>query len=229
MVRATVERATWILIAMQDINLSPTVGTQSARYPESDAARLLLDAAAGSLFNKRVVLFAFNIPYQLDTTEITKLTAFFALYSKQEAFIDVAARVLFKDLVPQGAPPITVDAANYDLPTQLEPEPSQKVILEGPVDDLLLIPTEIEVKTSLLLDRNGHPVPDGTSVEIIGSWQDNREALAPRVSTVTKDGSIQVMLRLTKEGILELNVEAMQAKSQQPLRLKLIGPTPTPR
>lgn len=228
-VRALVEGAEWILIAMQDINLSPTGAAQTPRYPESDAARLLLDAAAGSLINKRVVAFAFNVPYQLDTTEISKLSAAFALYSKQDAFVDVAAQVLFKELTPQGAPPVTVEATAYDLPTQLEPAPNQPLTLHALTDDPaapLIAPTEITVETSLLQDRNGHPVPDGTAVDIIGSWQDS-EAAAPRVSAVTTDGIARATLRLTREGTLALQVRAVQAESQAPLILSILGPTPT--
>ncbi|MGB0386438.1 MAG: glycoside hydrolase family 3 N-terminal domain-containing protein [Ardenticatenaceae bacterium] len=226
-IQTLVERATWIVIATQDINLSPTSGTQMPRFPESDAAQWLLDAAAGSLFDKRVVVFAFNVPYQLDTTEISKLSALFGLYSRQDAFVDVAARVLFKDIVPQGAPPVTVDSVNYYLPTELEPEPKQTITLQR-LSDNLIVPTDIEVETSLLLDRNGHAVPDGTAVEIIGSWRDNRDSFAPTASALTKDGIARTTISVTKAGPLELRVQAMQAESQRPLVLPLVEPSPTP-
>ncbi|MBA3533688.1 MAG: glycoside hydrolase family 3 protein, partial [Ardenticatenales bacterium] len=227
-VRALVENAQWIILAMQDINLSPMSGTQVARYPESDAARLMLDAAASSLFNKRVVAFAFNVPYQLDTTEISKLSAAYALYSKQEAFVEVAARALFREIVPQGAPPVTVEAINYDLPTQLSPAPNQPITLERLSEEPLLAPTEVEVQSSIIVDRNGHPVPDGTSVEIIGAWRDQEEAVAPRVQSSTVDGVARATLRLRLAGTLEVTIIAAQARSESPLVLTVVGPTPVP-
>jgi beta-N-acetylhexosaminidase len=229
-VRNLVERAEWILLVMQDINLSPAPGSQSQapRYPESDAARLLLDAAAGSLFNKRVVAFAFNVPYQLDTTEITKLSAAFALYSRQEPFVDVAARALFRELAPHTSPPVTVDAVNYDLPMQLEPDPRQLITLEGITDTLVSAPADLEVSTSVILDRNGHPVPDGTSVEIGGTWLDAPGTAGPRVAATTTDGIARATLPLTMDGILELRVVAGQAESERPLVVQVGMPTPTP-
>ena len=226
-IKNLVQRATWIVIAMQDINLSPVPGTQRVSFPESDAVRLLLDTAAGNLFNKRMVVFAFNVPYQLDTTEISKLSAFLALYSKQDAFVDVAARVLFKEIVPPGAPPVSVDSVNYYLPTRLEPQPGQPITLQRLSNEALIIPTEVEVETSLLLDRNGHPVPDGTAVEIIGSWRENRDALAPIERTVTINGIARASIPLKKKGTLELRVEAMEAESQRPLVLSIVEPSPT--
>jgi beta-N-acetylhexosaminidase len=44
------------------------------------------------LREKRLILFSFGAPYYFDTTTISKFTAYFALYSKQPQFVDVAAR-----------------------------------------------------------------------------------------------------------------------------------------
>ncbi len=223
-VAALVERAEWVLLVMQDINLSPAPGVPSPRWPESDAARLLLDAATGDVFNKRVVAFFFNVPYQLDTTEISKLSAAYALYSKQPAFIDVAARALFRDLVPQGAPPVTVESVNYDLPTQLEPDPAQPVTLVRAGEGVLVAPTEVEVTSSVILDRNGHPVPDGTLVEVEGTW-DDPAAADVRVSTTTRDGIARATLPLARGGTLALRLANTQGES--PLLLSVQLPTPT--
>ncbi|MCK7519452.1 MAG: hypothetical protein MZV64_17820 [Ignavibacteriales bacterium] len=37
--------------------------------------------------NKNVILFSFTAPYYLDATDISKLTAYYALYSKQPGFL----------------------------------------------------------------------------------------------------------------------------------------------
>jgi beta-N-acetylhexosaminidase len=52
------------------------------------------------LREKNVILFSFGAPYYFDTTTISKLTAYYALYSKQPQFVDVAARLLFQELTP---------------------------------------------------------------------------------------------------------------------------------
>jgi beta-N-acetylhexosaminidase len=175
-----------------------------------------------------VVAFAFNVPYQLDTTEITKLSAAFALYSRQEPFVDVAARALFREIAPHTAPPVTVDAVNYDLPMQLEPDPQQPITLEGIPNTLVSAPADLEVSTSVILDRNGHPVPDGTSVEIIGTWLDAPGTAGPRVTATTIDGIARATLPLTMDGILQLRVVAGQAESESPLVVQVGMPTPTP-
>jgi beta-N-acetylhexosaminidase len=229
-VRALMEGASWILLVMQDINLSAVNGTSVPRYPESDAARLLLDAAAGSLVNKRVVAFAFNVPYQLDTTEVSKLSAAYALYSKQDPFIEVAARVLFKEITPTGAPPVSVEGINYDLPIQMEPAPNQGITLTLRNGDPTLRfepPMELELSTSVIMDRNGHPVPDGTQVEFVGTWQDNRGNAAPRVTLTTLDGIAQGSLTVRDEGQLDIRVVAVQAESAEVLTLTFARPTPT--
>ncbi len=229
-VRALVEGASWILLVMQDINLSPVAGTQNPRFPESDAARLLLDAAAGSLVDKRVVAFAFNVPYQLDTTEVSKLSAAYGLYSKQLPFIEVAARALFREITPTGAPPVTVEGTNYDLPSQLEPAPDQPLtltVLSPPLTQRVEPPLEVEVVTSVILDRNGHPVPDGTQVDILGTWEDEQGNIAPRVTTVTHNGVATGTLSIREEGTLQIKVVAVQAESDEPLTLTFANPTPT--
>jgi hypothetical protein len=229
-VRALMEGATWILLVMQDINLSPVGSSTSPRYPESDAARLLLDAAAGSLVNKRVVAFAMNVPYQLDTTEVSKLSAAYALYAKQDAFIEVAARALFKEITPTGAPPVSVEGINYDLPIQMEPAPEQTITLTLRNADPTLRfvpPMEFELSTGVILDRNGHPVPDGTQVEFVGTWQDNRGNAAPRVTVTTLNGVAEGTLTVRDEGQLDIHVVAVQARSEQGLTLTFARPTPT--
>ncbi len=225
-VAPVVHNAEWILLVMQDINVSLLPGTQTSRYPESDAARLLLDAASGSLFNKRVVAFFMNVPYQLDTTEMSKLSAAYALYSKQPAFIEVAARALFREALPLGAPPVTVEAVNYDLPTQLEPAPGQPITLARQSDEALVAPTESPVESSLIVDRNGHPVPDGTLITLVGSWGDDPDGEATlRLSSVTQDGIAQALIPLRRAGTLAVQVEG--AQGEPPLLLSVLAPTPT--
>jgi beta-N-acetylhexosaminidase len=82
------------------------------------------------LRNRNVILFAFTAPYYLDATDISKLTAYYALYSKQPAFVEVAARLLFQPQVPLlGDSPVSIPAMEYDLLTETSPDPAQVIPL----------------------------------------------------------------------------------------------------
>ena len=62
------------------------------------------------LRNRNVILFSFTAPYYLDATDISKVTAYYALYSKQPAFVDIAARLLFQQISLQGDSPVSIPA-----------------------------------------------------------------------------------------------------------------------
>jgi beta-N-acetylhexosaminidase len=96
----------WVLLVMQD---------SSVARPETDAVTRLLSERSDLIREKKVIGFAFNAPYYLDATDIAKLTAYFGIYSKISAFMDVAARVLFQELSPVGALPVSVPGVGYDL------------------------------------------------------------------------------------------------------------------
>jgi beta-N-acetylhexosaminidase len=82
------------------------------------------------LRNKNVILFSFTAPYYLDATDISKLTAYYSLYSKQPGFVDVAARILFQQISLSGSPPISITAVGYDLIQQTSPDPEQVIPLQ---------------------------------------------------------------------------------------------------
>ena len=102
------------------------------------------------LSNKYVVLFSFNAPYYFDATDISHLTAYYALYSKQPPFIDVAARLLFQELTPAGASPVSISALGYDLISITAPDPNQIISLTL---DLPAIPVSTSVSTPVLANR----------------------------------------------------------------------------
>ena len=45
--------------------------------------------------SKRVVVFAHDVPYELDATDISKLDTYYALYGASPSFVSLAARLLF--------------------------------------------------------------------------------------------------------------------------------------
>ena len=167
--------ADWVVISMLD--------------PASDQSRVELlrrffFERQDILREKKVVLFAFDAPYYLDATDISKLTAYYGLYSKSSPFIEVAARLLFQELPPVGSLPVSVAGIGYDLLTVTSPDPNQVIDLS--LDQPGITATEsvqpadttpqatqtpyfkvgdtISIKTGIILDHNGRPVPDGTNV-----------------------------------------------------------------
>jgi beta-N-acetylhexosaminidase len=124
------KQAEWVVMAVT--NLQPG-------QPQTVALKKLLSDREDLIRNKKVILFAFGAPVYLDATDISKLTAYFALYGKSASFVEVAARVLFQELAPAGALPVTVAGAGYDLNLILSPDPTQVIQLD--VDQPAQLPT----------------------------------------------------------------------------------------
>jgi beta-N-acetylhexosaminidase len=171
--------AQWIIFALSEYN-------PDAR-PASAAVRRFLDATPIDLRNKQLVAFAFNAPYYLDSTEISKLSAYFAVYSKTDASIEVAFKALFGDAMPGGASPVNVSGVFYDVSDATQPDPAQKLSVEVFGQDPAAVPDAgvVGLVAGPLLDHNGNPVADGTSV----TFSLTKEAGAPATVTAkTVDG-----------------------------------------
>ncbi|NIO69837.1 MAG: hypothetical protein GTN71_12610, partial [Anaerolineae bacterium] len=184
-----IQEADWIIFAMLDVNLDD--------YPDSDAVKLFLKQLSDSLRNKKIVVLAYNAPYYLDTTEISKLTAYYGIYSKVPAFIDASVRALFREFTLQGAPPVTVQGINYDLILRMEPDPDQVIeimpinaFMEGtPTEETpgsigVKVGDTLELQTGIIKDKNGHPVPDGTPV-VFRFFYPAETLELPRLETTT--------------------------------------------
>ena len=120
-VEAALQQADWIVFAM--LNVTPDV-------PSSNVIASFLSQRPDMVRSKKIVVFAFNAPYYLDTTDLSKLTAFYALYSRAPAFVTVAARLLFRELTPHGAPPVSVPGISYQLAEVTQPDPNQVIGLD---------------------------------------------------------------------------------------------------
>src|SRR5262249_15537693 len=121
--------------------------------------------------NKKIIVFAFNAPYYLDTTDLSKVTAFYALYSRAPEYVTVAARLLFHELTPHGVSPVSVPGIGYDIGQVTRPDPRQVIALKQASEPSstntaqppnLHLGDTITVTTGIIHDLNGHPVPDGT-------------------------------------------------------------------
>ncbi|MEJ5224035.1 MAG: glycoside hydrolase family 3 N-terminal domain-containing protein [Anaerolineales bacterium] len=225
-----VRRAQWVIISTLDL---------PPNRPESVVLRRFLSEQQSLLRNKRIVLFSFSAPYYLDATDISRLTAYYAMYSSQPQFVDVAARLLFREITPLGALPVSVSAIGYDLISALAPNPDQviELFLDGPFPP---IPTEtvtgtpvptpaplfkvgdsISVRTGQVRDKNGHPVPDGTVVRFILSIEG--EGIVQFVEATTSAGVARAAFRLERPGVVEIRATSEPAVTSVAIRLDITG------
>jgi beta-N-acetylhexosaminidase len=218
-------RADWIIISLTDIAQGQTALIGRFLRERADLLR-----------GKRVVLFSFGAPYYFDTTTISKFTAYFALYSKQPQFVDVASRLLFQELPPVGAAPVSVSAVGYDLISVMSPNPTQIIPLfldlkPIPVGDgspttpeptpipLFRIGDTIAIRTGVIEDNNGHPVPDGTVVQFSMMLTGEGGGILKQVDSVTTQGVAHAAFGLDKPGLLEINVTSEPAVISEVLQL----------
>jgi beta-N-acetylhexosaminidase len=239
--------ADWIVFSFQTI---------SPDRPISQAMKRLLSERQDLVRNKKVVAFAFNAPYYLDSTDISKLTAYYALYSKIPSFVDVAARVLFQEVPSAGKLPVSVPGIGYDLIKVTIPDPKQIIplTLDMPgvqgtpevVPQASIIPTQIPLfnvgdnlplMAGIIVDQNNNPVPDGTVARFVFTLGDEK-SIVQQVETTTKGGYARTSFRILNPGLLEVRVVSEPALTSQILRLDVSGsggaqvtaiaPTPEP-
>lgn len=207
-IQSAIERSTWIVIAMIDTNpaITPT-----------QALRTFLSQSADTLKDKRVIVFALGAPYHLDATEVSKVTAYFGVYSRQPAFLEAALRALFGEYVPTGKSPVSVPALNYSLINVTAPDPTQVIPLttgdtltdtqSTPEPLLLKTGDRLKLRAGPIIDLNGNLVPDGTVVQFILSYP--AERVEQRQQPVnTRDGIAETTIALEREGKLEIRAEA---------------------
>lgn len=228
--------ANWIVFLLLD-DLSPERAYQTLEQFLAEKAELFQQ--------KRLILFALGAPYYLDATDLTKLTAFYALYSKTPQFVDMAAYLLFRELPAQGALPISVQGVNYTLADALRPNPQQTILLSldtgTAANDPLATPQAIApaevrvgdaftVQTSVILDYNGKPVADDTVVEF--SFNLNVETSLIQQRALTKGGIARATYVANGSGVLSIRAQSGTAQAT-PLQIDITFPggitaTPAP-
>ncbi len=219
-VTAFIQQADWIIFAMQDVNTD--------RYAASDALKLFLAQGLSSLYNKNLIVFALNSPYYLDTTEISKLTAYFALYSKTTPYLETAVRALYGEAAPQGASPVSVDGVNYNLVHVLSPDPARnfEVMVKEISPPDAYPPVTVRAQAGPILDYNGHPVPDGTPVEFDVTYLSGQKATIPLTHTVS--GTAEISFTLLEAGTVEITARSGEVASQHPQRVTVAAAPATP-
>lgn len=220
-----IKTANWLIISFSD----------AAQGQPALISRFLRERP-DLLRNTHVVLFSFGAPYYFDTTTLSKITAYYALYSKQPQFVDVAARLLFQELTPTGASPVSIPAVGYDLISVMSPNPSQVISLAldlpplaAPTDQavtpeptpipLFRIGDTIAVRTGIILDHNGYPVPDGTVVRFSMMLTGEGGGILKQVESVTTQGVARATFGLDKPGLLEINATSEPAVVSEVLQL----------
>ncbi len=237
-VQSALENADWVLFAM----LRPEPSAEA-----SDAIHLFLRQRTDIVRNANVIVFAFNAPYFLDTTEISSLSAYIGLYSKIDAFVDAAVRALYKESPLRGRPPVNIEGIRYDLFEATKPDPTQIIELYIVDDGALKSPPSQEplevvpgatlrLQTGIIVDHNGNPVPDGTPVQFI--QQDRIQGFVNVIGeqpTVNGIANLDYLLE-ARTGNFRITAAAEQARSSQEVDI-VIGenaivsvntPTPAP-
>ena len=187
------------------------------------------------LRNKHVILFAFGAPYYLDATDISRLTAYYALYGKQPPFVEVAARLLFQELTPSGASPVSIPGLGYDLISITAPDPNQIIPLNldfstapvptnGPTPlatpvPLFKIGDTIAVRAGPIKDHNGKTVPDGTVVHFSMNVTGEGGGILQQADATTTQGMARVSFGLEKPGLLQIKATSDPAMISLVLQL----------
>lgn len=231
----------WVVINMLDVEPGE---------PQTALLRQFLSERQDLLLDKRIVVFAFNAPYFLDPTDISKLTAYYCLYSKSAPFVEAAARLLFREISPVGSLPVSVPGIGYDLFTATTPDPNQVIGLFWDMPPLS-VPTAlvtpevtptpffrvgdtVSVRTSIILDHNGHPVPDGTPVRF-NILLSGEGGVVRQINTATVQGMAGVSFSIDRYGLLEIRAESDPAftsvvlqfnVSAEGFSVTIVAPTP---
>jgi len=219
--------ANWIIIAALDVN---------ELRPFSSALPRLLAERQDLLRDKKIILFAYGAPYYLDATNISKISAFFAMYNKLPAALDASARILFKELPYfPGSLPVSVPGVNYDLISATSPDPDREFkIFVGDIPDpaftagspestpaapIYHVEDIIDFHTGIILDHNGNPVPDGTPVDFVISLRGNSTNMPP-VTTI--DGSASISYLVVEGSNIVISAQSSLARSSS-VEINILG------
>ncbi len=238
-IQVAIRDADYLIFAMLDVT--------PAEVPSSDVVKAFLRQRSDSLRDKKIIVLALKEPYYLDTTETSKLTALYGVYSKTEPALEAAVRALFREFTPSGVSPVNVPGVNYDLQTRLEADPTQVIPIVqanlAPAGDQpgepipLKAGDTLQLMTGVIADRNGNPVPDGTPVTF-RLFYANEALELPRQEVTTSDGVARTNVKLERTGELRITASSGPAtesttllvtiQGDSPITIATVVPTPTP-
>ena len=183
-VGGALERADWVIFGMMKTDDGA---------PHADAVKRFLAERADALQDPHVVVMAYDVPYCLDATEISKLSAYYAAYSHLTPFIKGSVRALFGEFAPQGDPPVSVSGINYDLRLQTSPDPAQTIAVSYSV---MKPPTEEGTATPPGEEPTAEPT------EELEPTEESTGAVEPTPETRVERGD---QLRLRTDAIIDHN------------------------
>ncbi|HIQ09335.1 MAG TPA: hypothetical protein EYH28_07525 [Anaerolineaceae bacterium] len=228
-VPALLRQSDWVIVAALDAD---------PQRPSSLAFKELLNQRPDLLQDKKVVAFAFNAPYYFDATDLSKISAYYGLYSKAPPFVEMAARLLFREVRPQGASPVSIEGIGYDLITATSPDPEQVIpltwdfpsptsaaeaVTPEPGQPLTVASgTAVPIRTGVIVDHNGHPVPDGTVVRFLLTGPGG-EGVQQQVTVTTISGVARASLQPTQPGTWEIRAQSEPAYQSEVLLVQVGG------
>ena len=224
-IEAALQQADWIVFGMLNV---------TSDVPSSAAVSTFLAQRADIVRSKKIVVFAFNAPYFLDTTDLSKLTAYYALYSHSPEFVTVAARLLFRDLTAHGASPVSVASVGYSLIDVTKPDPNQVIQLNWqaanqPISGTVPPPglhlgDTISLTTGIIHDHNGNPVPDQTPVTFRVFY--TTDGFADTFQVPTTNAVASGAVQLNRPGRLEITASSDPALASTTLQITVQQGTP---
>lgn len=214
-----IRNADWLVFSMMD--------SRAAIYG-AEALQSFLDKRPDLARDKRVVVFSFDVPYGLDATEISKIDLFYALYDSGQAFVDMAAKLLFQEQAALGASPVDIPGIGYELIEVTAPDPNQIIQLrlvsfteEGEATfepEGFMIGDDVTIQTGVIVDANGNRVPDRTPVEFrVASSVEGETPLL--FETSTDRGVATTTVPIEKPGLLTVTVQSGNARISEAIQL----------
>ncbi|MBW8009706.1 MAG: hypothetical protein FVQ83_00505 [Chloroflexi bacterium] len=207
--------ASWIVVSTLDVD---------DNRPSSLAFRRLLAERPDLFQDKRLIVFSFDAPYYLDATEVSKITAYYGLYSRESQFIDDAARLLFGELTPSGASPVSIAGIGYDLTTATSPDQNQVIPLfvdlagvelsmasgaiEGEDPPELQFGDLITLRTGDILDNNGQLIPDNTPISFVITSNIEGTPTQREINVNSENGIAQYQFVIESSGTIEIQVNS---------------------
>lgn len=240
-------RSKWVIFNFQGVD---------SGVPSSSALKRLLSERVDLLQNKNVIVFSYGEPYYLGSTDIAKLTAYYALFDKTQAALDIAARLLMQEAQPVGSLPVNLAAVGYNLQEQTAPSANQIIpiaLLSASINGTALPGTPeapvlsqvtpvpmfrmgetVSIQAGPLRDKNGHTVPDGTVVRFTVRLA-GEDLIIAQPEATTQNGLATIGYRIERDAIFEVTAASEPAMVSGTLVLntegglaQVIMPTPTP-
>lgn len=221
----TLENADWIIFIFAAGDCGPDAyKTDSTRCqrgrPEADTLHRFLQYVQNADLEAKIAALSFGAPpWMLDATDAGLLDVYYGVFSQIEVFQRSAARALLREYSPSGDSPIDVSAIGYDLEEILVPSSSQSLelqIVDESNDSTWSVGDEVDLFVTGIIDKNGNPLIDNTSVDWIGIYETGVRLVPDPSSNRTVDyGETKASFTLTQEGQITFSARIGEIESEQ--------------